>query len=158
MIKINFENYKEPGISKEILMQLQDNIEEAINQSGSYSLDEISTGREWINGKEIYRKTFNITSLPMNEYRINLADLNIEQAFVDLSKSSLFCPSIAGQSVNRNVPLMMTNVSTGNTSNAVANNQCDCYFNGDFTAFIIEVGSNVTATSAIVTIEYTKKA
>lgn len=30
MEKINFENYKSPGLSKEILMQLQDNIEEAI--------------------------------------------------------------------------------------------------------------------------------
>ena len=30
MEKINFENFKSPGISKEILMQLQDNIEEAI--------------------------------------------------------------------------------------------------------------------------------
>lgn len=158
MIKINFENYKEPGISKEILMQLQKNIEEAINQSGSYSLDEIATGREWINGKEIYRKTFNIPNLAMNFYTINLADLNIEQGFVDLSKSSLFCTNIAGQVVNRNVPLMMTNVSTGVVSNAVANNQCDCYFNSNFTSFIIEVGSNVTATSAIVTIEYTKKA
>ena len=30
MKKINFENFKEPGLSKEILMQLQDNIEDAI--------------------------------------------------------------------------------------------------------------------------------
>ncbi len=29
--KIKFENYKKPGLSKEILMQLQDNIENAIN-------------------------------------------------------------------------------------------------------------------------------
>lgn len=30
MKKINFENFKSPGLSKEVLMQLQDNIEEAI--------------------------------------------------------------------------------------------------------------------------------
>lgn len=33
MEKINFENFKSPGLSKEILMQLQDNIEEAIEDS-----------------------------------------------------------------------------------------------------------------------------
>lgn len=32
MEKINFENFKSPGISKEILMQLQDNIEDAIEE------------------------------------------------------------------------------------------------------------------------------
>ena len=37
MEKINFENFKSPGISKEILMQLQDNIEEAIDGTVIYT-------------------------------------------------------------------------------------------------------------------------
>lgn len=37
MEKINFENYRSPGISKEILMQLQDNIEEAIDGTVIYT-------------------------------------------------------------------------------------------------------------------------
>lgn len=37
MEKINFENFKSPGLSKEILMQLQDNIEEAIDGTVIYT-------------------------------------------------------------------------------------------------------------------------
>lgn len=43
-----------------------------------YSLDETDTGKIWIDGKKIYRKTFNIPSIqPRIEYGIDISSLNI---------------------------------------------------------------------------------
>ena len=54
MEKINFENFKSPGLSKEILMQLQDNIEEAIKTVENKTLyTEILTGSITVGGNQV---------------------------------------------------------------------------------------------------------
>ena len=55
MEKIQFANNSEPYLSAENLNQMQDNIEKAIRDT--YSTEETFTGKYWIDGKKIYRKT-----------------------------------------------------------------------------------------------------
>lgn len=157
MIKIDFKNLQPPAISEETLEALQDNIEKAIDDAINYSYEEIDTGKKWVDGKSIYRKTFNISSIPTNVYNINLASLDIDKAFLDFNKSYFVCKNIAGFAVNRIVPLLVVNVITEGSGIASSNNQSDYYFNSDFSNLVLEVGSGLTVTGAVVTIEYTKK-
>ena len=53
MEKITFVNNSEPYLSSETLNQLQDNIENAINET--YSTTETKIGK-WHDGKDLYRK------------------------------------------------------------------------------------------------------
>lgn len=157
MKKIDFKNLQPPALSEQILEALQDNVEEAIDNAINYSYEEIATGKKWVDGKNIYRKTFNISSIPTNVYNISLANLDVDKAFLDFNKSYFICKNIAGFTVNRIVPLLVVNVITEGSGSASSNNQCDYYFNSDFSNLVLEIGSGLTVTGAVVTVEYTKK-
>lgn len=135
--------------------------EEKLNNLTTYSTEETKTGEKWVDRKDIYRKVFNI-EITSQEVDIDLSDLNIEEAFINHNRTYLKIEKIGETTVNRNTSLILTNISTqtppsGKTEYARTLNQCGYYFNNNFTTLKIEVGKNIKANSAIITIEYTKK-
>ena len=44
----------------------QDNVINTLNEQRSYSTEEVNTGKKWLDGKDIYRKTFVFTNLTLS--------------------------------------------------------------------------------------------
>lgn len=58
------------------------------NYNFDYSLNEVDTGIKWVNGKNIYRKTVFVSSLPNNTtqaYNHNISD--VDEIWLDASAS-----------------------------------------------------------------------
>lgn len=97
MKKINFENFKSPGISKEILMALQDNIEEAINESDTEVINLLvassegkkSLSNNYTNFKKIILKIRNREERPKTAFitlitsTISTGEIYVVSAFQD---------------------------------------------------------------------------
>ena len=90
MEKINFVNNSTPALNATNLNKLQDNVEDSmksektssdtdtyncnyINNSNTYSTNEVLTGKAWIDGKPIYRKVINTGSLYFNSNQKNVS-------------------------------------------------------------------------------------
>ncbi len=117
--------------------------EERVNNLTTYSTEEIKTGEKWIDGKDIYRKTF-VTN---GKGKTNIEDLNYDEIFLDLSNSYLIMDYN-----NRILPLVVITVSA---SVQVNTNQGMAYIeNGNL---VVESGSNIDFTKAVITVKYTKK-
>lgn len=155
-------------LNAENLNQMQKNAEDAIDEVGealeetnqnienltTYSTTEQRIGT-WINGKPLYRITFNGTTLPTTgekKAEINISSLSISRGFFDVTHS-YFHDTTNG----RYYSLPVVNVSTSGTGTTTANSsaQAGIYFNDTFTKIVIEGGYNMNW-SATVTIEYTK--
>lgn len=156
----------ETPLSAEILNEMQDNIENAINTVQSnlnttnqsienlttYSAsEEIKTGEKWIDGKPFYRRTFSVTLPSRSNYELDISNLNIEKAFFDCNHSYFH-----DRTNERYYPISVANVSVEATDrNAVASVQATMYFNNQYTKLIVEGGGAFTW-SVMITITYTK--
>ena len=126
----------------------------ALKSNMMYSTEEVDTGKVWIDGKKIYRKTFtggNTTS----EIVINISELLIDTFFVDLIQSNVNWKS--DKTPNRWCPLIQTTVSRGTTSEPnVGFYQSEVFTNDSKTTLHFNFGKNMIINKWNITIEYTK--
>jgi hypothetical protein len=80
-----------------------DYVDERIADTGSYSLDEIDTGKKWIDGSPIYRKVFSIPYLP------NTDTVNIPHGITNLR----WVTKIDGIAHHLNEPFQYWNITGG---------------------------------------------
>ena len=145
--------------SNESLANIQKEIKSLYDKSkvydyinNTYSTNEIKTGKIWIDGKPIYRKTLQISNPGGTLASINLSSLNIKNIFFDFSKSFYYW-----ESGNRILPLTSTNIEAASTaSTTVSQNQTGIYYYPIDKKLYLEFGYNRKITSGVVTIEYTK--
>ena len=74
----NFFKNHSSGLTEQLENTLND-VKEYVNNSNSYSTNEIKTGGKWIDGKPIYRKVVDIGTLPDTTYKSvlhNIQNLN----------------------------------------------------------------------------------
>jgi hypothetical protein len=118
----------------------QDNVINTLNEQRSYSTEEVNTGKKWIDGKPIYRQTFNIGNLPNNTAKvINFSIQNLN----DIVK-------VEGIANTTNIVLPIPYTSPDNTER--------------ISVYIAKVWGNITVNTisdmssyyGCVTIEYTK--
>lgn len=118
----------------------QDNVINTLNEERSYSTEEVNTGKKWIDGKVIYRKTFNIGNLPNNTAKVvNFSIQNLN----DITK-------VEGIANTTNIVLPIPYTSPDNTER--------------ISVYIAKVWGNITVNTisdmstyyGCVTIEYTK--
>lgn len=67
----------------------QDNVINTLNEERSYSTEEVNTGKKWIDGKAIYRKSGYVSSIPSVPY---IVDNVLTDTYVDVlieSKASM---------------------------------------------------------------------
>lgn len=83
MEKIEFKDLPDTTtpLSASNLNTMQDNIEEAIDLTNTYSSDEVLIGK-WINNKPIYRKTFNFGTLPDTTEKSISTNLNANDVHI----------------------------------------------------------------------------
>ena len=68
----------------------QDNVINTLNEQRSYSTEEVNTGKKWIDGKPIYRKTLPAT-LFTKDVQLNIQiGTNIEKGWVDFTHSYIY--------------------------------------------------------------------
>ena len=153
-------------LSAEILNQMQDNIEKAIeekqanidalnkniNSRNTYSTtEEIETGETWIDGKKIYRKSFTFAvDSSTHKTELDVSELNIAAGMFDVNNSY-----IHDATNGRYTPLIISNVSTTAEQQDYSSQQAGVYFKDGFNSFVVECGYSITA-GAFVTIRYTK--
>ena len=145
--------------SNESLVNIQREIKSLYDKSkvydyinNTYSTNEIKTGKIWIDGKPIYRKTLQISNPGGTLASIDLSSLNIKNIFFDFSKSFYYW-----ESGNRILPLTSTNIEAASTaSTTVSQNQTGIYYYPIDKKLYLEFGYNRKITSGVVTIEYTK--
>lgn len=118
----------------------------------NYTTNEINTGKLWIDGKPIYRKTMKISSITGKTVAISLSELNIDEIFFDFSKSNY-----KWKDASRTLPIVSANVYGDNvTSNIVPQEQTNIFYNTSDKKLYCEFGLNRPIKEAVVTIEYTK--
>lgn len=64
----------------------------------TYSLNEIDTGKTWIDGKPIYRKVYNVGALP------NSTDKNIDSELTDVSIKRIYGYAVASDNTTIALP------------------------------------------------------
>lgn len=139
MQKINFEDYPSTNtpIDANNLNDLQDNVEEAINLTNTYSTNEIKIGT-WL-GKPLYRKVIDFGALP------NATTKNVSLNINDLDEVINFYARTKSGTTTRIIP----------TSSPVdVSYNMDIYING--TNITINTGTDRSSYTAYVVVEYTK--
>lgn len=127
-------------------------LSDILDRMQNYSVDEVDTGKKWIDGKPIYRKTIKISSTTGKTVAISLSDLNIDNIFFNFSRS-FYKWAEAG----RILPIVSANVYGDNvTSNIVPQEQTNIFYNTSDKKLYCEFGLNRPIKEAVVTIEYTK--
>lgn len=66
----------------------QEYVLQALNEAGSYSTQEVATGKKWIDGKTIYRKTVNFGALPSSGEKFvnhNISNLDCVVDYLGIS-------------------------------------------------------------------------
>ena len=109
-----------------------------INNSNSYSTDEVKTGGKWIDGKPIYRKTISCGALPNTSYK------NVNHNITNLD----FVTKCYGFARGGNYRMVLPNASA-NTANAVEVYVDEMYV-------VIQTGNDRSGYNGYVTLEYTK--
>lgn len=115
----------------------QDNVINTLNEERSYSTTEHATGKKWIDGKPIYRKTINIGTLPNNTTKsvslgIVMASLVSVQGYAHRTLDDLIIPipfvnpSLLNQNVAVTFPLVngVTNIRVLTASDLTVYETC----------------------------------
>jgi hypothetical protein len=152
-----------PTIYEQVVDMVQgaiDSIEDrsafVLKSQMSYSTDEIDTGKVWINGKPIYRKTFTGNALNNQLAEINIENLNVDTIFFVLDKSySQWKPKNNSEGF-RWAPIIQTCVSKQGLEPEPAYYQSEVFANDLKTRVIISFGKNMVVMDWVLTIEYTK--
>ena len=119
----------------------QDNVINTLNEERSYSTEEVNTGKKWIDGKPIYRKTIDCGALPSS------GDKNVNHNISNLG----YVTEIDGFSYNSTTKLTL-NIPHTYTSEA----QCVSVVVSE-TNIVLHVGTDRSAyNKTYVTLEYTK--
>jgi hypothetical protein len=151
MEKINFQNNTSPYINDINLNQMQDNIENAIGDAieeikqevldaEMYSTSEIKTNKIWIDGKPIYRKVYNTTTVAGNN---NISISNISSNIESIIKMDGFIIQSSGN---------ITSLSYYYTSN----DWCNLYYSANSDNIIIRCGTTASFGNTYLIVEYTK--
>lgn len=133
-------NKVEAGDMNEIKSVVNAN-DTAFTNATTYSTTEIDTGKKWIDGKPIYRKTYDQNSVG----NIDVSSLNIDTGMIDVSHSFV---NIGG----RICPIQLTTTSASNEGQYMVG----AFFNNTKTTLTVEKGSALTVSQVVITIEYTK--
>jgi microcystin-dependent protein len=112
----------------------QDNVINTLNEQRSYSTEEVNTGKKWIDGKPIYRKTFVFTNLTLSNSPTLIGTIDVAINRIVKTEEIVRHP----------------NVLTGSSQQAVYVEQ-----NGNVYAYQ-NVSSIQTGWEVYYTIEYTK--
>ena len=108
----------------------------------SFSISEFNTRETWVDGKEIYQKTFHIGAITSGTQKIvNHGISNLSEIWVDLSNSFLkasngntyMLPRVTSAALNQMIEVMVTK-----------------------TQIVIDPGSNANFSDCYVTLRYTK--
>lgn len=118
----------------------QDDVANLMNEQRSYSTEEHLTGRKWIDGKPIYRKTVDCGAMPNNTTK------NVAHSITNLDEVITLSGN-AKRSEGTRLPLPFT--SADNLTNNI-----QVYSND--TNIVIIAGTNRSNYSGYVTLEYTK--
>jgi hypothetical protein len=114
----------------------QDNVINTLNEQRSYSTTEVNTGKKWINGKDIYSKTFyNVSNFPCSAGLTNVDEIiKIDAVAIDVNSNFY--------------PLPFVTVISGVTY------YTNIYYNKNNNAIYSDSNSNIEGVN--VTLEYTK--
>lgn len=134
----------------------QTNLGDEVRKPEVYSTDEVDTGKIWVDGKEIYRKTFMGASMPDKQIEIDISSLNIDTIFFITDKSYLCWRNGSGNS-RRWAPIIQTCVSHGDgVEPSPPYFQSEVFTNYTHTALTINCGRRMEILDWAITIEYTK--
>lgn len=114
-------------------------LQNAVEALGTYSTDEVDTGKKWVDGNNIYRKIITIESLPNNTYQSyahNISNIDTIVRFYGVTKIT-----------NDNAARMLGYSGSGTNGFIVSLSNISITTNSDMSGF-----------SAYVGIEYTKSA
>ena len=109
-----------------------------VDNSNSYSTNEVKTGGKWIDGKPIYRKTIDCGALPNTSYK------NVNHNITNLD----LVTHCYGEARGGNYRIILPNAGA-NTANSV-----EIYV--DETYIVIQTGNDRSGYNGYITIEYTK--
>ena len=114
--------------------------------------EEIKTGETWIDGKPIYRKSFNIT-LPTTgakKYELDISSLGIKTGMFDMNNSYYY-----DTTYQRYYPICVATVASSGAGTAASNLQSIVYYNSNYTKIIAE-GGHTSNWKLVITLRYTK--
>lgn len=139
MQKIEFKDLPDTStpINSENLNLLQTNVENAIQESNNYSLNETIIGK-WINGKNIYRKVINFGALPNNTSKYMAHNISNIEYVVDCYGNA--------QNSSGSTTKLPSNNGTINTNLYATKEEVRVVTNGDRSSYTV----------CYITIEYTK--
>lgn len=129
------------GLAENQQDNVLNNVKDYVDNSNSYSTQEVKTGGTWIDGKPIYRKTIDCGALPNNSYKNvnhNITDLDI---IID-------CYGEAIEVSGGNARIVLPNAST------ILANAIEIYLNSMYV--VIQTGGDRSGYNGYVTVEYTK--
>ena len=109
-----------------------------VDNSNSYSTDEVKTGGKWIDGKPIYRKTVYCGALPNTSYK------NVNHNITNLD----IIIDCYGEARGGTARIVLPNAS------AIPANAVEVYLDGEYV--VIQTGNDRSGYNGYVTIEYTK--
>lgn len=109
-----------------------------MNKSTGYSTNEVKTGKTWLDGKTIYRKTVNLGALPNTSTLAVNHDIQNVERFISITGMALRASN------NTNMPLPYVHATTPITIYANA------------TQVVVETTNDRTAFTAFAILEYTK--
>ena len=136
------------NVNKDLLVKTKtlEQIEDETFKTEVYSSEEEDTGKLWIDGKHIYRKTYKVSNVNITSssaYQLNLSSLGIEEFFLDVSHSGIWWGGTVW------TPIIRTHANP--------QSQTDVRFIKNTQIFQILIGQNATDLTLIMTFEYTKK-
>lgn len=129
--------------------ELESKIATLQNQT-NYSTTETKVGK-WIDGKDLYRKTFTYGAIPSNSWVTIGTIENMDNGFIDTSASYFVNDNSNMAAVGARIPVV---VSGRNVSTATYTVYTTVYSNGKI---LTGFGSTAKASSMVVTVLYTKK-
>ena len=119
-----------------------DYVDERIADTGSYSLDEIDTGKKWINGSPIYRKVISIPYLPNQE---------INRSYPHGITGLTWVTNLSGVAHNLNTPNKWWNITDARNEPSLV-----IELSADANNIYISTYTDRTNTTARIYIEYLK--
>lgn len=125
------------------------NLETSVTNLGTYSTSEVNTGKKWIDGKPIYRKTIFISSLPNNtttQYSHGIS--NVDRIWSNQGKTFICWSN------GNSAPFPY--ISMGESSSSVTYSAMIELRAIGKTTFEIKTAWDRSTLSAYVTLEYTK--